>query len=140
MAAPRKSAQQVAAREKARTKAAELTARHEKLIDLATEYFQLQEHAEQVRAEAQAKAEAILAQAEHDAGGSLMDAAAKVRAMLATGESKNGVAARLGISTAELKRNVELAHDDEPGNAPAPAQGEEAVTAEQQEEPSEHAA
>jgi len=140
MAALRKSAQQVAAREKARAKAAELTARHEKLIDLAADYFQLQEQAEQVRDEARKKVEAILAQAEYDAAGALMDAASKVRAMLATGESKNGVAARLGISTAELKRNIELTHDDKPSNAPASAQGDNAATPEHQEEHSEHAA
>ena len=57
MAAPRKSAQQLAAREKARAKAQELTERYEKLIDLATEFFEQQEQAEQVRAEAKRKAE-----------------------------------------------------------------------------------
>ena len=48
MAAPRKSAQQLAAREKARAKAQELTERHEKLIDLAAEFFEQQEQAEQI--------------------------------------------------------------------------------------------
>lgn len=139
MAAPRKSAQQLAAREKARTKAAELTARHEKLLDLATEYFQLQEQAEQVRADARVKADAILAQAEDDASCAIMDAAAKVRDMLATGETKAAVAARLGISTAELKRNVELPHDDEPASALAPTQADSSGTADEQER-AEHAA
>ncbi|KNC20010.1 hypothetical protein AC792_03235 [Arthrobacter sp. RIT-PI-e] len=104
MAAPRKSAQQVAAREKARAKAQELTERHEKLIDLAAGFFEQQENAEQIRAEAQERADAILAKAEEDAASALAEAGAKVRAMLDTGESRAAVAARLGLSGAEVKR------------------------------------
>lgn len=119
MAPARKSAQQVAAREKARAKARELTKRHEKLIDLASEFFEHQELAEHLRADAKAKAEAILAKAEQDAQGAIQDAAAKVREMLATGESKAAVAARLGLSSAELKRHIAMASDEEP-TAPSP--------------------
>ena len=104
MAAPRKSAQQVAAREKARAKAQELTERHEKLIDLAAGFFEQQDHAEQIRAEAQERADAILAKAEDDAASALAEAGAKVQQMLDTGESKVAVAARLGLSSAEVKR------------------------------------
>lgn len=127
MAAPRKSAQQLAAREKARAKARELTERHEKLIDLASEFFEHQERADQLRAEATAKAEAILAKGERDARGAVRDAAEKVRDMLATGESRAAVASRLGLSSAELKRHTEMGSDQEPV-APS-AQDQEAPAA-----------
>ena len=104
MAAPRKSATQVAAREKARAKAQELTARHEKLIDLAAEFFEQQEQAEQVRADARTKAEAILARAEEEAAAATTGAAGTVVAMVAAGEPKASVAARLGLTGAELKK------------------------------------
>ncbi|UKA56749.1 hypothetical protein LFT45_23020 (plasmid) [Arthrobacter sp. FW305-BF8] len=109
MAAPRKSATQVAAREKARVKAQELTARHEKLIDLAAEFFEQQEQAEQVRADAQTKAEAILAKAEEEAAAATAGAAGTVAAMVAAGEPKASVAARLGITGAELKKLLDQA-------------------------------
>ena len=108
MAAPRKSAQQLAAREKARAKAQELTARHEKLIDLAAEFFEQQEQADQVRAEAQAKADAILAKAEEDAETATRNAAGTVAAMVAAGEAKSAVAARLGLSGSEVKKMLDL--------------------------------
>ena len=109
MAAPRKSATQVAAREKARAKAQELTARHEKLIDLAAEFFEQQEQAEQVRVDAQTKAEAILARAEEEAAAATAGAAGTVAAMVAAGEPKASVAARLGITGAELKKLLDQA-------------------------------
>jgi len=108
MAAPRKSAQQLAAREKARAKAQELTARHEKLIDLAADFFEQQEQADQVRADAQAKADAILAKAEEDAAAATRSAAGTVAAMVAAGEPKSAVASRLGVSGAELKKLLDL--------------------------------
>ena len=107
MAAPRKSAQQVAAREKARAKAQELTERHERLIDLAAEFFEQEQQAEQIRAEAQERADAILAKAEQDAEAAAKEAGAKVQQMLDTGESRAAVAARLGLSTAEMKRALD---------------------------------
>lgn len=120
MAAPRKSATQVAAREKARAKAQELTARHEKLIDLAAEFFEQQEQAEQVRADARAKADALLARAEEDAAAAIAGAAGTVAAMVASGESKASVAARLGITGAELKKLL-----DQAPAAAAPATAEQ---------------
>lgn len=108
MAAPRKSAQQLAAREKARAKAAALTERHEKLIDLAAEFFEQQEQADFIRTDARQKADALLAKAEADAESAVRGAAQKVRAMLEAGEGKAAVAARLGLSGAEVKRMADL--------------------------------
>lgn len=116
MAAPRKSAQQVAAREKARAKAQELTERHERLIDLAAEFFEQEQQAEQIRTEAQERADAILAKAEQDVEAAAKEAGAKVQQMLDTGESRAMVAARLGLSTAEIRRALDGA-----GASPADA-------------------
>lgn len=109
MAAARKSAQQLAAREKARAKAQELTARHEKMIDLAAEFFERQETAEQVRAEAQRKADEILVRAEQDADRALTAAAGTVKTMVDAGEPKAAVAARLGLTGAEVKKMLDIA-------------------------------
>lgn len=121
MAAPRKSAQQLAAREKARAKAQELTARHEKLIDLAAEFFEHQEQAEQVRAEAQRKADALLAKAEEDAKEATRNAATTVRAMVDAGEVKSAVAARLGLAGAEVKKMLDLAAAGDQNTGPKEA-------------------
>ncbi|THJ65627.1 hypothetical protein E8P82_11690 [Arthrobacter echini] len=107
MAAPRKSAQQLAARERAREQAKEITDRHERLIDLAAGFFEHEERAEQIRAEARERADAILAKAEQDAEAAATGAGAKVQAMLDTGESRAAVAARLGLSPAEMRRALE---------------------------------
>jgi hypothetical protein len=120
MAAPRKSAQQLAAREKARAKARELTERHEKLIDLAAEFFEQQEQADVIRSDARQKADALLAKAEAEAESAVRAAAGKVQAMLAAGEAKAAVAARLGLTGAEVKRMLDLlAPQDEDTTEPA---------------------
>lgn len=142
MAAPRKSAQQLAAREKARKKAQELTERHERLIDLAAEFFEHEERAEQLRVEARERADAILAKAEQDAESAIADAGLKVRDMLATGESKASVAARLGVTTTELKKYLDVQDDvqlDAPTgeqSAATPAEPEKASGPEQNGKPS----
>jgi len=104
MAAQRKAAQQLAAREKARAKARELTERHEKLIELAAEFFEQQAQAESILEDARKKAAELLAKAEADARDAVRSAAVTVQAMLDSGESRPAVAARLGVSGAELKR------------------------------------
>jgi len=124
MAAPRKSAQQLAAREKARAKARELTERHEKLIDLAAEFFEQQEQADFIRSDARQKAEALIAKAEKDAESAVHAAAEKVQAMLDAGEGKAAVAARLGLSGAEVKRMAEMVSQ-------SPEEKQEALTDEQ---------
>lgn len=128
MAAARKSAQQLAAREKAREQAKVLTDRHERLIDLAAEFFEHEERAEQIHAEARERADAILDKAEQDAAAASKDAGAKVRDMLDTGESRAAVAARLGLSAAEVKRHADagtgVGGAQRPTDADAPAAGE----------------
>ncbi|MFB0840481.1 hypothetical protein ACETK3_21070 [Arthrobacter sp. E44] len=121
MAAPRKSAQQLAAREKARAKAQELTERHEKLIDLAAEFFEQQEQADFIRSDARQKADALIAKAEKDAESAVRAAAERVQAMLEAGEGKAAVAARLGLSGAEVKRMTEMVsqHPEKSPKAPA---------------------
>lgn len=125
MATPRKSAQQLAAREKARTKAKELTERHERLIEMAAEFFEQQEQAELLRTEAKKKTEAILAKAEADAQGAVQAAAQTVKAMLDAGEARSAVAARLGLSGAELKRMIDLVTERPDPAEPDEVQGPE---------------
>jgi hypothetical protein len=129
MAAPRKSAQQLAAREKARAKARELTERHEKLIDLAAEFFEQQEQADVIRSDARQKADALLAKAEAEAESAVRAAAGKVQAMLAAGEAKAAVAARLGLTGAEVKRMLDLlTPQDEETTQPASEPATEPAT------------
>ncbi len=125
MATPRKSAQQLAAREKARTKAKELTERHERLIEMAAEFFEQQEQAELLRAEAKKRAEAILAKAEADAQSAVQAAAQTVKAMLDAGEARSAVAARLGLSGAEVKRMIDLVTERPDPAEPDEVQGPE---------------
>lgn len=125
MATPRKSAQQLAAREKARTKAKELTERHERLIEMAAEFFEQQEQAVLLRTEAKKKAEAILAKAEADAQSAVHGAATTVKAMLDAGEARSAVAARLGLSGAEVKRMIDLVTERPDPAEPDEVQGPE---------------
>lgn len=67
-----------------------------------------QEQAEQVRSEAQQKADAILAKAETDAEAAVLGSARTVKAMLDSGAAKSNVAARLGLSGAEVKRLADM--------------------------------
>ncbi|MEA5456916.1 hypothetical protein SPF06_19510 [Sinomonas sp. JGH33] len=117
MAGTRKSAAQLAARERARERAAEFTRRNEQLIGLAAEYFEAEQAADRILAEAREAAAAIIAKAEAEAEQAAGRSAGIVRAMLATGESRAGVAERLGVSAAEVKRAAE---------APAAVPGAEA--------------
>lgn len=104
MAAPRKSAQQVAAREKARQKAADFTARHEELIELAAKFIELDEAANDTETAAQEKAQKIIAQGKADAEAARKESGRVIAQMIETGESKSAVAARLGLSVAALKK------------------------------------
>nr|WP_176705545.1 helix-turn-helix domain-containing protein [Arthrobacter sp.]AXV46670.1 hypothetical protein pA58H3_p56 [Arthrobacter sp.] len=104
MAAPRKSAQQVAAREKARQKAADFTARHEELIELAAKFIELDEAANDTETTAQEKAQRIIAQGKVHAEAARKESGRVIVQMIETGESKSAVAARLGLSAATLKK------------------------------------
>lgn len=116
--AVRKSAQQVAARQKARQKAADFTARHEELIELATKFIEFDDAAENTEAAAREKAEKIIDQGKADAEAARRDAGQVVIQMLETGESKSAVAARLGLTPASLKKYLPAAPKVEPEAAP----------------------
>ena len=104
MASPRKSAQQVAARQKARQKAADFTARNEELIELAAKFIEFDDAAQGIEAAAREKAEKIIAQGKADAEEARNESGEVVALMLETGESKSAIAARLGISAVALKK------------------------------------
>lgn len=117
MSKPRKASAAVAAREKARARAEEITRRNEQLIELATGYFVAADRVEKIEAELEEKIAALREQAERDAAAAREDAAGVVRDMLATGEPKRGVAERLGISNAEVTAAQKTATSAEDSDA-----------------------
>lgn len=108
MAKERKSAVAIAAREKARLKAQEMTERHELLLEQAATYFELEEHSAHRLAEAQRQSQRILEEAAQAAETERSQQAKIVAQMLATGESKALVAQRLGLSAAALRTLLEV--------------------------------
>ena len=107
MTRERKSAVAIAAREKARLKAQEMTARHELLLEKAAAYFELEEQSTHRLAQAQREAQHILEQAAQGAATERSHQAGIVAQMLATGEPKALVAQRLGLSSAALRTLLE---------------------------------
>jgi ribosomal protein L17 len=114
----RKSAQQVAAREKARQKAAEFTARNEQLIELAAKFIEFDDAAEGTETAAREKAEKIIEQGKADAEAARRDAGQIVVRMIETGESKSAVAARLGLTPATMKKYLPAPAEDTTTAAP----------------------
>lgn len=113
MAKERKSAAALAAREKARTKALEMTQRHELLLEKAAEYFVLEDQSTASMDSAKEKAQQILDQAKKSLEADRIQRGRIVESMLTTGESRSLVAQRLGISAGELRALLEAA-----GSAP----------------------
>lgn len=107
MSRERKSAVAIAAREKARLKAQEMTARHELLLEKAASFFELEEQSAQRLAEAQEQAQRILDAAAQAATTERIRQAEIVAQMLATGESKTQIAQRLGLTPAALRTLLE---------------------------------
>lgn len=116
MAAPRKSSVALAARERARAKAEEITQRNEQLIELATQFFVQDDRVAEIDTDLDRKIEALRAQAEEKKSAARDEASTVVHQMIDTGESKKSIAERLGLSPAELKRFVPTASkaDDSP--------------------------
>lgn len=106
MAAPRKSAVALAARERARAQAEEMTRRNEQLIELAAEFFVQDDKLAEIDADLERKIQQIRAQAEEKKTAARAEAMAVVLRMIQTGESRKSVADRLGITPAELKKYV----------------------------------
>ena len=109
MAKDRKSAVALAAREKARTKASEMTQRHELLLEKAAEYFVLEDQSAARLEAAKTQAQQILDQAQQALEADRIERGRIVVSMLATGESRASVAQRLGISPGELRVLLEAA-------------------------------
>lgn len=106
MAAPRKSAVALAARERARAKAEEMTRRHELLIELAAEFFVQDDKVAEIDADLEKKIQQLHDQAKEKRTAAQTEASAVVQRMIDTGEPKKSVADRLGLTAAELKKYV----------------------------------
>lgn len=103
MSKPRKSAAAVAAREKARAKAEEITRRNEQLIELAAAFFIHEDEIELIDEDTAKKIAELQAAAEAKKDKARAAAASVIEQMLGTGESKKSIGERLGLSSAELK-------------------------------------
>lgn len=103
MTRDRKSATALAAREKARLKAQEMTARHELLLERAALYFELEDQSAARVEEATAQAQRILDDAARAGEAERTQRAGIVAKMLATGEPRALVAQRLGLTQASLR-------------------------------------
>ncbi len=103
MSKPRKSAAAVAAREKARAKAEEITRRNEQLIKLAAAFFIHEDEIELIDEDMKLKIAELQAAAEAKKHKARTAAASVVEQMVGTGESKKSIGERLGLSSAELK-------------------------------------
>ncbi len=107
MVKERKSSAALAAREKARTKALEMTQRHELLLEKAAEYFVLEDQSAVRMQTAEKQAQEIRDEARQSLEADRIQRGRIVVSMLATGESKALVSQRLGISTRELRSLIE---------------------------------
>jgi len=103
MADIRKSAQQSAARTRAREKAAEFRQKHDTLEQLATDYFVAMDSAEDIEAVAQKEIAAIRERAEKNRTAARAKATAVIASMLELGTPRSEVADRLGIPTRDVK-------------------------------------
>lgn len=103
MSKPRKSAAAVAAREKARAKAEEITRRNEELIELAAKFFIHEDEIELIDEDTKLKIAELQAAAEAKKDKARAAAASVIEQMLGTGESKKSIGERLGLSGSELK-------------------------------------
>jgi hypothetical protein len=110
MVRERKSAAALAAREKARIKASEMTQRHELLLEKAAEYFVLEDQSAARMESAQEQAQQILDQAKQSLEADRIRRGRIVAAMLDTGEPRASVAQRLGVSAGELRALLEAAN------------------------------
>lgn len=100
----RKSAKQSAARERARTQAAQFREREDALESLAVDYFTYVEQVDEVKTQADIEVDRIRAQAEAQVADRQRSADAVIARMLQLGAPRNEIADRLGISTRDVKR------------------------------------
>ncbi|WP_104087930.1 hypothetical protein [Cryobacterium sp. N19] len=104
MADVRKSAKQTAARTRAREKAAEFRAQHDKLEQLATDYFVATDSLKEIEASAQKEIAAVRERTAKRSAAARATADAVIASMLALGTPRAEVADRLGIPTRDVKK------------------------------------
>lgn len=123
MAAQRKSAVALAARERARARAEEITRRNEELIELAAEFFVQDDKLGEIDADLEKKIRQLHEQADKKKLAAQAEASSVVQRMVESGEAKKSIADRLGLSAAELKRYLGAA-------APAASSSDDGTVAE----------
>ncbi|WP_051973766.1 hypothetical protein [Cryobacterium sp. MLB-32] len=104
MADVRKSAQQSAARTRAREKAAEFRQKHDTLEQLATDYFVAMDSVDEIEASAQKEMAAVRERATAKSTVARAKALAMIASMLDLGAPRAEVADRLGLATRDVKK------------------------------------
>ena len=104
MADVRKSGKQVAARQRAREKAAEFRQKQDQLEQLATDYFVAADSIEEIDADVEREISAVRQRGEKLSAEARTKADAVIATMLDLGITRNEVAERLGIATRDVKR------------------------------------
>ena len=117
MSTPRKATTQSEARRRAREAAASFRERETKLEQFAVDYFLHADAIEKIRDEADREIARIEERAEENAWTAQRAAAAVIVSMTELGVARSEVAARLGITTRDVKRATE--NDDQPESSAA---------------------
>lgn len=104
MAEVRKSAKLTAARTRAREKAAEFRAKHDKLEQLAADYFVAADSLEEIEEATQKEIAAVHMRAAKQSTATRAKAAAVIASMLELGTPRAEVAGRLGIATRDVSQ------------------------------------
>jgi hypothetical protein len=105
MAEVRKSARQVAARQRARTQAAEFRAREDRLEQLAADYFVAADVLDEIDERAEQEIRAVRERAAAERAAKTMELDAVTQTMLSLGVSRKEVADRLGIAVRDVKKS-----------------------------------
>ncbi|KPG82401.1 hypothetical protein [Frigoribacterium sp. RIT-PI-h] len=118
MAEPRKSAKQTDARRRAREKAAQFRELQDTLEQLATDYFVAVDSVDETNEETELEIAKIRKRAEQQTQKARDVADQVIVRMVATGASPAEVAARLGISSREVKKATKGTPAPVPADAP----------------------
>jgi hypothetical protein len=129
MAEVRKSARQVAARQRARTQAAEFRAREDRLEQLAADYFVAADLLAEIDERAEQEIQAVRERAAAERAAKTVELDAVIRTMLSLDVSRKEVADRLGIAVRDVKRSSASSResasaDDDDVQAHEPHDGE----------------
>lgn len=106
MTEPRKSAKQTEARRRARERAAKFCDEHDKLEQLAVDYFVATDSLEEMGSATEREIAAVRARAEKQSAKARSEAQSVAQKMLALGATRAEVAVRLGVAVRDIKKSL----------------------------------